>query len=806
MFEVNDDQAEKALKRIAMAFDHLRAEGQKPLVDSHAIQEMSSHLSEFGERLTGYGERGLHMMEGMGEAIVHNAQHFEELARRVEFAYGGAGAEADAAYARIQQFAVDSVYSLSSITTAAVSLRTAFNGIDLSADQDRFLARNGQMVTALEAFSDAAMGSEQSLSDVLRQVEGALSGQFRSLQTLRLNHHEIDQIRQGIAGATTAQEKMNRIAAVLAAHYGGAQAALSTTFKFAMDQIPDVIEQLYAGIGRAGLPILTKGVNDFIDLLKEILRDQALMTALSDTFILVAHALTLGAKGMMWLVRGVVALIKFAPALPKFAAVMLLIGSTLLIIVGNIVAFAGTIMAAQAAFAALSATMIELAPVVLAIMAAFIAISVVLVGLFAVVSRVWQRDLGGIRTFFERVRLVVVGLVEAFQNWSEGTTRISMETANALAEAGVMEFFLDLIVHAGRAEKWLKAFWKGLQDGYAKIAPDLERAGHAIDLLFRTIGEAFGTLSGVINTDGVRIKASWGEVERNGTGMANTIMGVVIPAVRAVTAVITFFSDILRNYVVPAGVMLINQWLTFQKEHGQLVEGIKTFGKIIAFVFGVVLLNFVMMGVGLFGAIGVAVGAVISVLGVIGAVINTVTNAFSRFFQYLRETVPFVDAIARGFSAIGSSIGNYFNAANEDPSANGRPVTAVTGFGDGATSSTIVNAPTEDGAGKLQGDNIGRARDRGFASVAEYLDATTANGGAGGAGGKVDVAGGARQHRADARAMERGDKTLEQIRVLMEAQNAAIKSGALRPVIEGEQIAGAQRGADEDAGHRLGQR
>lgn len=792
LFEVNDEAATKGLKKIVDAISNLKnqtghLDAETAATGGH-VSNMADSLQHYGERLTGYGERGIHMLEGMGDQVLHNAAHFEELGRRIEFAYGAAGS--DAAYQRIQQFAVDSVYSLSDITTAAVSLRTAFNGIDLSADQDRFLARNGQMVTALEAFSDAAAGSEQGLSDVLRQVEGALSGQFRSLQTLRLNHHEIDLIRQGIAGARTEQEKMNRIAAVLAQHYGGAQAALTSTFNFARQQIPDIVEQIYATIGRAGLPILTQGINDFIDLLKEVLRDAEFMKILSDTFVMAAHAVTFAAKGMMTLVRAVVWLTKQMPAFPKLLTALILVGSTLLIVAGHVIAFAGAVMGVQAIIATLGASLAGVASTAAAVMAGVIAVGVILAGVFAVVSRAWERDFGGIRSLFERVSLVVRGLAEAFQNWGDGTTTISMETANALAEVGLLDFFQDLIVYAGRAERWFTAFWKEMQAGYRRIAPDLEQLNTAFTQLFRAIGQGFVQISGAFN--GRQTTSQFAAMEKGGTDFATSLLTVVIPVVRAFVGALTLIANVMTNYVVPAVVSVINWWSSFQKENGAVITALTRIGRLLMFVFGAAMVSVISIFMATIVAVSGVVASLVAIFTALSSVFTLVTDGIGSLIDYLRLTFPMVDTLANGVERI-------FRSASR-----GSPQVTTVATSPGGSSTIESRTQANAMGGKYGATGLNRANEFG-GTVEEYLAAPASAGGAGSAGtGKLDVAGGERSHREDAARMERGNKVQERAAVAMEALAASIKGGGLRPVIEGEPLAGAVRGADEDAGARLG--
>jgi hypothetical protein len=781
------DQSGGAVQKLVVSFQDVSkaAEGASEAVDhlgarTHSVAESMREVQEMGHGMMAAGERGLHSIEGMFERVVDTAAEFETLGAQMGFAFGDG---AEAAYGRVQDFANRSVYELKDVTEAVAGLRTAFHEIDptLDATANGFRNKSGEMISALDALSDASAGAGTSLGATIQAVEGALEGMYIRLQhRYRLSHSEIEQVKRGVAAAHTEQEKFNAVVQVLAAHWGGAQAAMARTYAFAVKQLPDIRDQLLKEIGKGALEPMKDFMVELVGTMQDTLHDEQFLAPLRDGFTMLGQIVKAAATWFFRAVRYVREFVKQNPQIVRMGIIIAAVGSALLVVVGAFVTAAATIGLAVAALSGAWGTIVT---VVTGLGVSLLALGPVIAGLIAIgtaLKEAWESDFGGIRTFFERVILIVRGLREAFQDWGEDTVSISEETAQQMDQAGIFDHFMELVGWLERARKFVRGLWEGMREGWEQVAPRLRGAFTRLSAAFRHVGETIEHMLVKVGLIQPAAGTSFQQATNAGLRFADFMMKFVAPVIEYTADIIHLIADAIETFVIPAVAWLImrfGEMKIFVMAH---LDEIKGALKVIGFIVGIVLLA-------VFGAVVVVVGAIAAGVTVAALSIYGMVRGVMQLWQWVK--------------AVGAAIADWFNnrvieGASRILGAVGHVMGVAGGPTERATMRGMPVAPSDDKPGMGETTRVPNPYEREMTLMAAPSPVMPAD--------EAVKSGTAGNKGAAATAVATLREPLRDVARLISEQNALIRSGALRPVLENEAIAGAARHADADHAARTG--
>lgn len=635
VFDVQD-HTEKGLEKVEHGLEALEEAhegvGHAAEAASHQVlglQNAFEHMQHTGHQIMEVGERGLQSFEGMAHHAIHAAAEFDELRAKMQFAFGE---ETQRAFSNLRTFEQNSAYSMAELTEAVAALRSAFRGIDPTDLTPRFRSATGQMESGLEALSDAAAGAGVSLGDTIQIVERALEGNYQSIAyQMRLSGEEVDAMRGRVNAAGTEQEKYNAIVETLAQHWGGAQRTMGGTFAMLETRLRSITHLLWAEVGEKGLEPIKELMDELHAMFRGMLSDREFIETLASAFRMVTAVVRDAGRYVIKLVEATKDWIKENPEMTKFLVTVWAVGSALLVVVGKVISLGGSLGMASLAMKTLGVTvggvLLALGKALLVIVAVGAAISL----LWGGVKRIWERDFAGIRTFLERVGWVLRGLYEAFQHWGDSTTEISEETARGLHQAGILDWFIEAVAWASRAQKWFQGVWKALQDGWEEARPSLMRAWDELSTSFQ---QAWDTIRGALAQAGFlqsAVNTSFKESKESGSRFGQILNSVIVPSIKLFAESLKAVAWVVREVVIPLAMHMIHYWGRVRDFFTNTDDGqaIITAFRVMARIVGINLR-------GAFLAAKVVIYGVMGALHAIAWVINTV------FIEPVREVIAAV--------------------------------------------------------------------------------------------------------------------------------------------------------------------
>lgn len=556
VFDVEDhtqhglEQVHESLKGAEKMAEGLNEHLGESQTHAQHMSDSFMHMREEGRHMVHIGHMGMQSFERMAEHAIHAAAEFDDLRAKMQFAYGEGTREA---FNNLRTFEQNSAYSMAELTESVAALRSAFRGIDPTDLTPRFRTATGQMESGLEALSDAAAGAGVSLGDTIQIVERALEGNYQSIAyQMRLSGEEVDAMRARVGQASDEQEKYNAIVETLASHWGGAQRTMGGTFGMLQTRLRSITHLLWAELGEKGLEPIKELMDELHTMFRDMLADREFIEAVGEGFKMVGQAVLYVGRQVIHMVTWVRHLARENPGIIKFAAGLWAIGSAMLVAVGHVMALGGSLglmaMSLQTVGVTLGGVMLMLAKAAAIIVVVGAAISVLWRG----VKSAWERDLGGIRTFIERVVLVVRGLYEAFSNWGRETTDISEETARGLHRAGILDWFVQVVGWVARAQRWFEGLWAELKVGWAEASPALIRAWRDIETAFN---DAWASIRATLVDTGLMQDASatkFAQATTSGAKFGQILNEIVVPTIRLMAQGMKFVAWVIKEVIAPA--------------------------------------------------------------------------------------------------------------------------------------------------------------------------------------------------------------------------------------------------------------
>lgn len=410
---------------------------------------------------------------GIGTQLVSDAALFQNAEADLKFAFKDRWA---GMFEKVKKEAADLSFTFQETLGLASSLgRMNINPFGTEGeDPNVFLARTGKMVSAFQVLQDTADAVGKNADDVVVGLRNALGGQWKSLQDrFDIPLTAIKEWKKELSGITDKQEQYNALVGKLALMFGGAGQLKTGSWDKTIAQVPDLLMQIRAAIGGDGLRAMTLGVQDLVNSLNEIAKNEKAVYALSKAFELAGWAV-----GKLLTVVGALAvmaadLVAAYPALPAIAMGIAVLAAGAALAAGAMLGLMATVTAATASViaAAVAWTMIGGAvtafgvaalgllttvagPLVIALGLAT-AVALGFVAALAAVA-VYKPPTGTV-TFFERMGALFTGVVELVRNFNGEMSYMSLEVAERLKASGMYDTALQLYA----VFRNLYAVWQG---------------------------------------------------------------------------------------------------------------------------------------------------------------------------------------------------------------------------------------------------------------------------------------------------------------------------------------------------------
>ena len=589
-----------------------------------AVRQFGEKLGEYSDKFKNFARGVIQSGEGLFKEIIGDASLFEDTASSMRFAFGS---EWEQVMDKVKRESAKLTFTFQEVSELAASMgRMDINPFGTSAEKlEIFKSKTGEMVSALEVLQDTADAVGKSTGDLTASIRNAMAGDWVSLQDrFDIPRESIKEWRKEIDKTTDKQQKYNILIEKLAAMFGGAGKEKAMNWNKAIAQVPDLLQQLRAGVGEAGLKVLTKEVFGFVDALKELVTDKEAVKALSDAFLMVAEAVAfiirVGAKLVIWIKD----ILKAAPWLPKLAVGFALITAAASALLGVLLGIVSTLLVAAGMIAMVGLkAMLIAAGITIALLPvlAAVAAGAALIGLlFYAIGQNIQKGMGGESlTLLEKVKLVLEGIGELLGSYDGKTGKLSEGMAEKLRKAGLLEFVTDLFKIYHRVRTFFSNFIDTLSMIGDLLAPVILPMLEELKLAFFEMTDALGITNTKTKAAGSDTK-SWAEA---GKALALVIVWIVGELARMITI----------------GARLTRLALEF---------------KIIHAILGLIVVNMAVWAISMIPIALLAV-AIATPFVLISALLGTIINKMVMFAKLIKEVVSGSKSFGDAMSEFGAS-------------------------------------------------------------------------------------------------------------------------------------------------------
>lgn len=501
-----DNQLESGFSRLRASIDDLEmtvGEMQRGATNwghefVEAFNTVGETLVNVGGAFMTWGENVRASIRGVVDTFMEAGTRFQSLRSRFDFEFGAAGTES---WERVLDIAARTSLSTADVVDQTIMLQRS--GIDSLSSMVR--TRTGEMIPALEAMSDlAATKGERGAFLMQRLMQQFFSGtNEQALSHLRvlfdLPDAQMQIYSEALASATTAQERFEAFAQITAELFGGAGRAMGNTWAFQIAQLSDQWEIFRYEVINGFLDAMAPVVGFFVELLQRMRDVEERTGAFSATFdaigatvaFVVDNVLRPFADAVLFILENVPLAIPLFVGLAAALSVVATVAGLALTSLGAIIpmiASAVVVSANWASFMAgvtaffgiieVSLTTIVL-PAMLTLGAAVAAVAVA----GGLIWAAWETDFMHIRSNVERITLVFRGLWEVLSSTFSGVGEMSLETGDALHEAGLLDFVVTTSSAVYRLGVAMEGMWSGLTTGFAAA--------------WRVIGPMLGEILGI---------------------------------------------------------------------------------------------------------------------------------------------------------------------------------------------------------------------------------------------------------------------------------------------------------------------
>lgn len=435
-------------------------------------------------------------------------------------------------------------------------------GVDSLKEYTSEWVENGKIVTGqvgtLQLIADLINGSGQASSNVFRNLSIALKGQLINFSALFDGAEELSE-KAAFNAAKTAQERMDVILQTTNRLFGGISKSTEGTFGFIIDNLGDVFTILKATVGEQILPILTPFAQKLLDFLSALGENKKFLDAMVIASKNLAGIVLPIAEALLSIAQSAVDFAATNPELFKSIVAYVALKGVLLIILGAI----GTLLATVGLFVSVVLPAIKVG--IALFIGALGTISVALIKIAAIVGVViaiaklirvaYEENFGGLKDVIDKTILAIKAIIEITKNWSDGTSKVSKETAENLQKAGISDTVIkiggfvgsmvDMFQRMGRMlVDTLGPIWEAVKPGFQ------EMFGFFVDLV-SLIGEFFTILftDSADALDGTKKDLSGFQSVLNTVVFAFKMMGNIMKSVFRIAraTVIPFLRDEMED-------------------------------------------------------------------------------------------------------------------------------------------------------------------------------------------------------------------------------------------------------------------
>jgi len=493
------DEFKDALANIAGAAEDTGKQVKESVeaIAGNTLSAVIEHAKESLDQVVAFGMGILNQGKDFVMRAVHAAADMDDTLKQMQIVFKDKAVET---FEKTEEAADNAGFAFKEAAGFVLSMGKM--GVDALA---KVKSATGESITALESLDDLSAFTGQSLGAMQQTMARAFSMGGKNAKGLEkligrlfarapLKSWE----KQAIASAHGMQKKFETVAQLVQNKFGGMSNITDMAFNELSKNIEDIGHDILGKMGKPLQDAMVPLLSDVYKFAIEVKRNKPLFEAIGEVFK------EIGVQVTFFVQQG----LKVARFLVGFITEHREIFKTVVIWGAYAVALvtAGAALLSAAIAVGLFLKVIVLAiPAILA-GAAAIATVVAIIGALVAVGYVFYRaymeNWGGFATLIDRIRYAVVGLWEVITSWSNGTAELSQETAEALQNAGIFEWVVNVGGWLGSIVDYVKSALSFILGQWRRVAGALQPVMEGfltvwgrLFQIFVDVGQSFGLVS-----------------------------------------------------------------------------------------------------------------------------------------------------------------------------------------------------------------------------------------------------------------------------------------------------------------------
>jgi hypothetical protein len=485
---------------------------------------------------------------GISAAGVKIAADTEEANARLAFALTKINLKYDEVIQKVDEVSLRTVLTRKDITNMVSGLAIQrVNAFDAGLKALTFTTKDGtkQAITAMEVLNDAVAFSGKTTQRIMFSVREAVSEQKirpgkQLSEDLNLTRNDLEKWNAALKSAKTNQEAFNRLMQLMADRVGGTTSSINKTLNFILKQFADFRDKLATEIFGPSLGEISTFLREVgEDIIKLVKGDQ--LRSIGEAIRQVVAGFTGLARILFLVVQGITA---FISDFPEVIGLLAAATTAVIVFAGAltaIIAMVAPLLAFASLFTLIAAALSFISGIGFVVAAGFLLASAAVAGLVTALTGAGVLLLAdtlkaqGFMDMWERFKLVVSAVSEGIRNMSGAMTHLSLESATALDERGLLGLVKTILMWWARVRLGFDAFREVMR----AFGPRFKEAFAPAIEASRRLAESIG----IDINEGVLDNMS--EWEQAGVRVANTLGGAFEGLIETLTKLV----DLTENFV-----------------------------------------------------------------------------------------------------------------------------------------------------------------------------------------------------------------------------------------------------------------
>lgn len=464
LFYTDTNQAERGLNKLSTMFGNMHL---SLLAMQHIAGNVFASMSN--------------AIIGSVKALVGEAAEMEKTETLFMFAFRDMGEGARVVFEQAQEAGLRSIQTTKEIIELTKDLKLMGKVNIFDPEMPQLLDSTKQKILPLvDVIGDMAtqlqFGTRSAKFGLMALLNGDWTSARRHLDPIA---GVIKDYKTAMQGAGDQQERLRRIAPLLARDFGGAANVMTSTWEFISSQMTDIGEKLLHTFGKPMMDSLKVSLREFQNffvgqpdgiILKENIHR---LDSLKDAFTDIGEKIGFAAIFVKDVALGLFEILRTHPGIVKFVAQVSLVATLFAGILASVIAIKVALMA------------LVFAGPMGAVIAAL--------GVGAFLIAKWAVSGESVIDTFRKLKIVATGVMEILATMTGHTAELSEETVKFANENGVLGLIVKIGMFAYRVGLFLDGIREGIMSNIGVIQSAFQPAWEAVNRILIRMGFTAGT-------------------------------------------------------------------------------------------------------------------------------------------------------------------------------------------------------------------------------------------------------------------------------------------------------------------------